>query len=125
MSLLGLASVAMSIGFSYGFCSLIGLSYGPLHNMIPFLLLGIGIDDMFVTMQCFNNLSPEEEAKPRTERFGLTMRRAGAAITITSLTDFLAFAVGGTTVRKLSGHDFLQLIKLLSKKIHTIRKLLP
>ena len=110
----------MSIGFAYGFCSLCGLAYGPLHNIIPFLLLGIGIDDMFVTMQCFNNLSPEEEAKPRTERFGLTMRRAGAAITITSLTDFLAFAVGGTTVRKLSGHDFLQLIKLLSKKIITI-----
>ena len=42
LSLLGLSSVAMSIGFSYGFCSLIGLSYGPLHNMIPFLLLGIG-----------------------------------------------------------------------------------
>ena len=55
---------------------------------------------MFVTMQCFNNLRGEEEKLPMTERFGLTMRRAGAAITITSLTDFLAFAVGGTTVRK-------------------------
>ena len=53
---------------------------------------------MFVTMQCFNNLRGEEEKLPMTERFGLTMRRAGAAITITSLTDFLAFAVGGTTV---------------------------
>ena len=57
---------------------------------------------MFVTMQCFNNLNREEEKQPMKERFGLTMRRAGAAITITSLTDFLAFAVGGTTVR--SGH---------------------
>ena len=54
---------------------------------------------MFVTMQCFNNLKEDEETRPMTERFGLTMRRAGAAITITSLTDFLAFAVGGTTVR--------------------------
>jgi len=98
LSLIGLASVAMSIGFSYGFCSIIGLSYGPLHNMIPFLLLGIGIDDMFVTMQCFNNLDDAENKRPMLERFGLTMKRAGAAITITSLTDFLAFAVGGTTV---------------------------
>jgi len=98
LSLIGLGSVGMSIGFSYGFCSLIGLAYGPLHNMIPFLLLGIGIDDMFVTMQCFNNLEEEEQKKSREERFGLTMRRAGAAITVTSLTDFLAFAIGGTTV---------------------------
>ena len=72
---------------------------------------------MFVTMQCFNNLDTEEGKKPMAERFGLTMKRAGAAITgqstpspagsqvrsnnclsVTSLTDFLAFAIGGTTV---------------------------
>ena len=88
----------MSIGFSYGFCSLCGLSYGPLHNIIPFLLLGIGIDDMFVTMQCFDNLSPSDCHRPLKDRFGLTMSRAGCAITVTSLTDFLAFAIGGTTV---------------------------
>ena len=98
LSLIGLASVGMSIGFSYGFCSLCGLSYGPLHNIIPFLLLGIGIDDMFVTMQCFNNLGPEDCRRPLAHRFGLTMSRAGCAITVTSLTDFLAFAIGGTTV---------------------------
>lgn len=62
---------------------------------------------MFVTMQCFNNLDGEEEKLPMTERFGLTMRRAGAAITITSLTDFLAFAVGGTTVRNYKPRIFV------------------
>ena len=36
---------------------------------------------MFVTMQCFNNLDAQEVKKPMAERFGLTMRRAGAAIT--------------------------------------------
>ena len=54
---------------------------------------------MFVTMQCFNNLNAEEQKKSREERFGLTLKRAGAAITVTSLTDFLAFAIGGSTVR--------------------------
>ena len=98
LSLIGLASVGMSIGFAYGFCSICGLAYGPLHNIIPFLLLGIGIDDMFVTMQCFNNLSPTDCQRSLKERFGLTMSRAGCAITVTSLTDFLAFAIGGTTV---------------------------
>jgi len=98
LSLIGLASVGMSIGFSYGFCSLCGLCYGPMHNMIPFLLLGIGIDDMFVTMQCFNNLGPEDCNRSLGERFGMTMSRAGCAITVTSITDFLAFAIGGTTV---------------------------
>ena len=31
-------------------------------------------------------------------KFGLVLKRSGVAITVTSLTDFLAFAVGGTTV---------------------------
>ena len=40
---MGLGSVWMGLGFSYGFCSIFGLAFGPLHNLIPFLLLGIGI----------------------------------------------------------------------------------
>ena len=44
---------------------------------------------MFVTMQCFNNLDLEEGKKPMAERFGLTMKRAGAAITGQSVLPFL------------------------------------
>ena len=40
---MGLASVAMALFFSYGICSVFGLFFGPLHNIIPFLLLGIGL----------------------------------------------------------------------------------
>ena len=49
-----------------------------MHGVSPNVL---GIDDMFVTMQCFNNLDTEEGKRPMAERFGLTMKRAGAAIT--------------------------------------------
>ena len=69
-----------------------------MHNLIPFLLLGIGIDDMFVIMQCFDNLSGAERSEEIPAVISVTMRRAGVAITVTSLTDFLAFAIGGTTV---------------------------
>ena len=34
--------------------------FGPLHNILPFLLLGIGIDDMFVIVQSLDSLTPEE-----------------------------------------------------------------
>jgi len=98
VSLMGLASVWMGIAFSYGVCGLLGLPFGPLHNIIPFLLLGIGIDDMFVTVECFNNLNQQQQKKSLHERMGLTMKKAGCAITITSVTDFLAFMIGGTTV---------------------------
>ena len=31
--------------------SLLGFPYTPMHSMLPFLCLGIGIDDMFVIVQ--------------------------------------------------------------------------
>ena len=33
------------------FSSLLGFPYTPMHSMLPFLCLGIGIDDMFVIVQ--------------------------------------------------------------------------
>ena len=96
---IGLTAIGLTIGFTYGVCSAVGLFYGPMHNIIPFLLLGIGIDDMFVIMQCYDNLSLEEMSSPDIPtRVGKTMRRAGVAITVTSLTDFMVFAIGATTV---------------------------
>ncbi len=55
---------------------------------------------MFVIVQCLNNLENEDNFKDmdRVEKVGLTMKHAGVAITITSLTDFVVFAVGATTV---------------------------
>ena len=44
----GILGVIMGIIVSYGFCSAINLFFGPMHSVLPFLLLGIGIDDMFV-----------------------------------------------------------------------------
>ncbi|XP_023320290.1 Niemann-Pick C1 protein [Eurytemora carolleeae] len=98
LSLMGLMSVGISIFFSYGVCSLMGLQFGPLHNIIPFLILGIGIDDMFVTTQCFSNLPKDGKERSLHERMGCAMKNAGCAITITSITDFIAFIIGGTTV---------------------------
>ena len=56
LSLGGILGVVMGIIVSYGLCSAIGFWYSPAHTVIPFLMLGIGIDDMFVIVQCRNTL---------------------------------------------------------------------
>ena len=94
----GIVGVIMGIIVSYGLCSAFGLFYGPMHSVMPFLMLGIGIDDMFVIMQSWETLSPQEKSLGLVERFGLTMKHAGAAITVTSVTDVIAFGIGGLTV---------------------------
>lgn len=98
LSLMGLMCVGMSIFVSYGICSLFGVPFGPVNNVLPFLLLGLGIDDMFVIMQAWNNLTPREKTLPVTERIGCALKHAGVSITVTSLTDFAAFAIGSSTV---------------------------
>jgi hypothetical protein len=53
--------------------------------------IGIGIDDMFIIYASFMKTDVESTT---TERIANTFRKAGVSITITSLTDFVAFAVG-------------------------------
>ena len=123
-------SCALAIGASYGICSIFALKFSPMHNFIPFLILGLGIDDMFVIIQAWTNMEEEKERKKANFKAmktfspvidkekdeasfqcksdqmqdelehlaGLCMERSGVSISVTSLTDFLAFAVGATTV---------------------------
>ena len=52
---------------------------------------GIGIDDMFVIVQCLRNI--ESDPKHPTDmdpkrKMGLTLKNAGVAITLTSVIDY-------------------------------------
>ena len=51
LSMLGILAVQFSVVISYGLSSALGFKFGPVNNILPFLLLGLGIDDMFVIMQ--------------------------------------------------------------------------
>ena len=52
-------------------------------------------------MQCLDNLNKEDRNGDVAERMGKVLRQAGVSITVTSLTDIVAFAVGTTTVSVL------------------------
>lgn len=104
LSVAGIGCVGLSVVISYGIGSACCLVYGPVNKILPFLLLGIGVDDMFVIMQCWNNLFPDCLSKRSKiaipDRMGMALKHAGVSITVTSLTDIAAFGVGASTVRK-------------------------
>ena len=56
-----------------------------------------GIDDMFVIMQSLYNLGDQFNGNV-VNTLSAALERSGVAITVTSLTDVLAFGVGATTV---------------------------
>ncbi|XP_055641683.1 protein patched homolog 3-like [Toxorhynchites rutilus septentrionalis] len=95
---IGLLSVGMGFVAGCGIVALIGVSYGPVHTSLPFLLMGIGVDDIFVMMACYRKIHETHSNLPLAERMGLMLKHAGASITVTSLTDLVAFIVGAITV---------------------------
>ncbi|XP_061175023.1 protein patched homolog 1-like isoform X2 [Saccostrea echinata] len=97
LSMAGIIVIGMSIGFSFGLSSAAGWDYGPLHSILPFLLLGIGVDDMFVIVGSYQSLSHHELSLPLPQRMGKLLRHAGVSILVTSVTDILAFGIGATT----------------------------
>ncbi|CAH1968010.1 unnamed protein product [Acanthoscelides obtectus] len=94
----GLLTIGMAFIVGAGLCSLFGLRYGPVHTSLPFLLMGLGVDDMFVIMACWEELTEEDKKLPIHEKVGMMLKHAGVSISITSLTDVIAFLIGASTI---------------------------
>lgn len=94
----GLLCVGMAYITSISWCSIIGIPFGPVHSSLPFLLMGLGVDDMFVMNACWRNLSPTESKKGLPHRIGLMLKHAGVSIVITSFTDVVALLIGAITI---------------------------
>lgn len=97
VSVVGILTIGFSILWSFGLCSYGDWYFTGLHNILPFLFLGIGVDDIFIIVQALDNVKSDSKL-PMHEKIGLALKHAGVSITITSLTDVLAFAVGSSTV---------------------------
>ena len=56
---------------------------------------------MFVISECWQNILADPSKKSLTleEKMGRTLKHAGVSITVTSITDILAFSLGAFTVR--------------------------
>ena len=63
---------------------------------------GIGVDDMFLLMSTWSENLPSDVQEQTVQHvpkiLGKALASAGIGITITSLTDFLAFVIGTTSV---------------------------
>ncbi|CAM9372874.1 unnamed protein product, partial [Hapterophycus canaliculatus] len=94
---LGVAGV-MIIIFSgvgaYGLNSACGVPFTTLAQILPFILIGIGVDDMIVIVSSYDHTNP---TLPIERRIALAMKRCGVSITYTSMTNFFAFMLGSTT----------------------------
>jgi len=96
VSVASLVSIGLSLGFTIGLSAALLYPWTQLGLLAPFLLLGIGVDDMFVILRTWDNVvsMPENKHKSIEEIAGSALSLAGASITVTSMTDLIAFCIG-------------------------------
>jgi len=94
----GFGSSLMAVISGLGFGLAIGYPahFNPVVTFMPFLILAIGMDDLFVILRSYELTSPMLPAERRIEA---AMCEGGLSITITSLTDLIAFLGGGLMIQ--------------------------
>uniref|UniRef100_A0AAQ5XXR3 SSD domain-containing protein n=1 Tax=Amphiprion ocellaris TaxID=80972 RepID=A0AAQ5XXR3_AMPOC len=89
VGLAGVLLVALSVAAGLGLCSLLGLSFNAATTQVlPFLALGIGVDDMFLLAHSFTETGINIPFKERT---GDCLRRTGTSVALTSVNNMIAF----------------------------------
>uniref|UniRef100_A0A8C8S6Z9 SSD domain-containing protein n=1 Tax=Pelusios castaneus TaxID=367368 RepID=A0A8C8S6Z9_9SAUR len=85
VGLAGVLLVTLSVASGLGLCSLLGISFNAATTQVlPFLALGIGVDDMFLLAHAFSESSQHE-------RTGECLKRTGTSVALTSLSNMIAF----------------------------------
>ncbi|XP_046556189.1 patched domain-containing protein 3-like [Haliotis rubra] len=93
----GVMAAGFGIISSFGLVSFCGVKFVNIVGVTPFLIIGIGVDDMFLLMSSWAETYPLRD-QTVASRMGKTFASAGIGITITSLTDLLAFVIGASSV---------------------------
>ena len=83
-----------------GFCLILGLPYNDIVAIMPFLVVAVGTDNMFLMVSALRHTN-RTHSVPR--RIGECMSDAAISIFITSLTDAFSFAVGAITTSVFFG----------------------
>ncbi|VDK75632.1 unnamed protein product [Litomosoides sigmodontis] len=98
-ALVGCITPLMATSTALGLLILLGLRPGSILCITPFLILAIGVDDAFLMISAWNRRDIEIRNgtvpyKTIRERIVLVLTDIGPSITITSLTNMLAFGIG-------------------------------
>ncbi|XP_061442158.1 patched domain-containing protein 3 [Rhineura floridana] len=87
----GVLSVGLSVVSSFGLLMFCGVPFVITAANSPFLILGVGVDDMFILVSCWQQTKVKDSVR---DRMADTYAEAAVSVTITTLTDVLAFYIG-------------------------------
>nr|XP_060479277.1 protein patched homolog 2 isoform X6 [Panthera onca] len=89
VGLAGVLLVALAVASGLGLCALLGITFNAATTQVlPFLALGIGVDDIFLLAHAFTEAPP---GTPLQERTGECLRHTGTSVALTSINNMVAF----------------------------------
>ena len=90
---IGCFFMLLAFGIGLGCLGLVGEKMTPITPLVLFVLIGIGVDDIIIIVDCYNNHFHLSDRKTRMSK---SLGVSGPPITLTTVTDIIAFAVGAT-----------------------------
>lgn len=99
----------MAVGTALGLLFWFGLKFGSILCVIPFLVLAIGVDDAFLMIGSWQRITGTFRKYPQLSssgddltadvslRVGMMLQDIGPSMSITTLTNVLAFGIGALT----------------------------
>ena len=94
LALGGVSCILISIIVGEAVCYMSGWKASVFTSVLPILMCGIGVDDMFVICNALDQQSLDHSPSQRVKQ---GLRHAGPSITITSLTNAMAFLIGSNS----------------------------
>ncbi|XP_077638956.1 patched domain-containing protein 3-like [Lonchura striata] len=94
----GVLSSGLAVLSSFGLLLFCGVPFVVTVANAPFLILGVGVDDMFIMIASWEQSLRKKEKSNVKSLLAETYTEAALSVTITTLTDVLAFFIGTWTV---------------------------
>lgn len=95
LGIVGIAIVLMSVAASVGLFSAAGVKATLIiAEVIPFLVLAVGVDNIFLIVHEFERVNISHADEPVSERVARALGRMGPSILLSASTETVAFALG-------------------------------
>ncbi|CDF32996.1 unnamed protein product [Chondrus crispus] len=109
LALGAIATTGLALGACFGISSALGMFFGPVHQILPLLIVGIGIDDCFHVTRAVDEVNQKESnhGKSVQQKIALALSQSGTAITVTSFTNVVVFLL--SAISKLPALRFFSL----------------
>eukprot|EP01083_Nonionella_stella_P271113 918408_1 len=86
-----------SLIMGFGISMFLGTQFNAICALVPYILLGVGVDDMIILVDTFDATPMEDDKTKSYKRLCKSLSLSGVSISLTSFCSSMAFFVGSAT----------------------------